>query len=144
MSQKVAKHVLEKQREAIASLSIGEFITSKEAAEILKVSKQAFSKNSKIKRGFIYSVKIGNRNLYHSRSVSLFGERGDGRFPLLTSVEAGTAVDYRTPTGMTAGMDYGPNQPEMPKGAWLFQGSTDEKWPTLRVVEKLAQTERTE
>lgn len=66
----------------IGQLPIDDFIFSNDVCSILKISRQAFNKNPKIRKGFIYSVKKGSYRLYHKRSVELFNETGDGRFPL--------------------------------------------------------------
>lgn len=79
-TKKINKYILEKENEAISSLPIKHFISQNEAAEILNVSKQAFSKNSRIQRGFIYSVTIDNKKLYYKKSVEEFKRSGkDGR-----------------------------------------------------------------
>lgn len=63
------------QREAV-----GNFISASETANILEISGQALSKNRRIRRGFIYGIKIGKITLYHKKSVELFKCAGDGRF----------------------------------------------------------------
>ena len=78
----VITHVREQERNAIASLSSDDLITAGQAAELLGVSKQAFSKNPKIKKGYVYFTQIGNKKVYFKRSVELFRETGDGRFPI--------------------------------------------------------------
>lgn len=82
ISNKVTDYVKTKEQEAINSLPIGEFISLNEAAEILGVTKQAFSKNPKIKRGWIYSTHIGERKYYYLKSVEFFKKKKDGRIPL--------------------------------------------------------------
>ena len=62
--------------------SIGNFISSSDAAKILNMSSQALSKNRRISRGFIYWIKIGKAKLYHKKSVNLYKRNGDGRFKL--------------------------------------------------------------
>lgn len=76
----ILKYVRSKEADAIASLPVGEFITPNQAIEILGCTKQAFSKNLRIKRGFIMSVLIGGKQLYHKKSVELFKLKNDGRF----------------------------------------------------------------
>ena len=66
----------------ISKLPIKEFVFATEAAMLLGITKQAFSKNPRIKNGFIYSVSLGNKKLYHLKSVLLFKGKGDGRFNL--------------------------------------------------------------
>jgi hypothetical protein len=80
---KVREYVQLKECELIDSLPVGDFISLNEAAAILEVTKQAFSKNPKVKRGIIVSTKIDNKVLYLRKSVEHFKENGkDGRFVL--------------------------------------------------------------
>jgi hypothetical protein len=79
-TKKINAYVEKKEAEAILSLPIGDFISLNEAAIILGKTKQAFSKDSRIKRGFIYSVMVDNRKLYYKKSVEAFKQTGkDGR-----------------------------------------------------------------
>ncbi len=70
------------EREAIANLPAEDLISAGQAAEILGVTKQAFSKNPKIKKGFVYFVSVGTKKVFFRSSVTLFQKVGDGRFPL--------------------------------------------------------------
>lgn len=77
--------VVEEKRDSvidgyIKSESIGNFISSAETAKILEISRQALSNDRRIRRGFIYGIKIGKITLYHKKSVELFKCAGDGRF----------------------------------------------------------------
>ena len=85
-SDKAIDYIANRENQLIKKLPIGEFLTANEAAKILKITKQAFSKHPKIKRGLIYSINIGNRKYYHEKSVSLFKEIKNGKF-LLTGQE---------------------------------------------------------
>ncbi|WP_417910248.1 hypothetical protein [Candidatus Electronema sp. PJ] len=69
----------------ISNLPVKQFITAAEAAEILGITRQAFHKHQRIKKGFIYSAVIGGMRLYSKKSVQLFKEKKDGRFPLAVS-----------------------------------------------------------
>jgi len=80
--EKAISYIEKEEQIAINSLPIGEFVTSKEAAEILGITKQAFSKNHKIKQGVIYSAEIGWKKYYYKKSVELFKEKGNGKFLL--------------------------------------------------------------
>ena len=82
-SEKVLNYVENKEQEAIGSLPIGEFITTNQAAEILGISKQAFSKDPKIKRGFILSHEIGGKKLFLRKSVELFKKKKNGIFQIV-------------------------------------------------------------
>ena len=79
-SHEVITHVREQERNAIASLSSDDLITAGQAAGLLGVSKQAFSKNPKIRKGYVYFTQIGTKKAYFRRSVELFKQTGDGRF----------------------------------------------------------------
>lgn len=71
---------------AIGQLPIDNFITLNEAAALMEVSKQAFQKNPRVKRGFVYSVKKGRSDLYDKRSVELFKATRDGRYLIRSDV----------------------------------------------------------
>jgi hypothetical protein len=69
-------------KERLEKFPISEFISASEVADILGISKQALHKHQRIKNGFIFSVKHNGRIEYHKKSVEMFKEKGDGRFPL--------------------------------------------------------------
>jgi len=79
---KATDFIEKEEQKVINNLPIGEFVSTKEAAAILEITKQAFSKNQRIKRGLIYSTKISERKYYHRKSVELFKEKNNGKFPL--------------------------------------------------------------
>jgi hypothetical protein len=68
--------------ELLSEIPIKDFISISETLKLLGITRQAFHKNQKIKRGFIYKVKIGTSTLYLKQSLDLFIKNGDGRFPL--------------------------------------------------------------
>ena len=70
------------ERMAIGSLSGDQLLSAGQAAEILGVTKQAFSKNPKVKKGHIYFTSVGNKKIYFRSSVELFKASGDGRFQI--------------------------------------------------------------
>ncbi len=84
-SEFVIRYVRKKEMDAICKLPAGDLISADDAAMILGITKQAFSKNTKIKRGFIFSINVGKRALYFKSSVLKFKESGDGRIQLATS-----------------------------------------------------------
>ena len=67
---------------AIDSLSGDQLLSAGQAAEMLGVTKQAFSKNPKVKKGHIYFTSVGNKKIYFKSSVELFKDSGDGRFQI--------------------------------------------------------------
>lgn len=81
-SEEVLKYVREKEQIAIENMPVVDFITAGEAANILGVTKQAFSKSPKIKRGLIYNIQKGSSRLFLRKSVELFQEKGNGKFLL--------------------------------------------------------------
>jgi hypothetical protein len=66
---------------------IGSFVSARTAARMIGHTKQAFSKNQRIKNGFIYSVEVDKRRLYLRSSVRAFGKTGDGRHRLFAQTE---------------------------------------------------------
>ena len=83
---KIEQKEQELQNYLIGQLPISEFILASEAATILGISKQAFNKHRRIKKGFIYSVIFGMKKLYNKKSVNLFKNIGDGRFELFNQL----------------------------------------------------------
>lgn len=81
-SDKAIDYIAKKEKEAINNLPVKDFITANEASKILEITKQAFSKHPKIKRGLIYFVKIGGRKYYNRKSVELFKDKGNGKYLL--------------------------------------------------------------
>jgi hypothetical protein len=79
---KAIDFIANEEKRAIADLPIKDFITAKEAAKILEITKQAFSKHPRIKRGLIYSIQIDDRKYYDRKSVELFKEKGNGKYLL--------------------------------------------------------------
>ena len=80
--RRVAEYLEMLEKNAIISLPADNLISAGQAAGILGVSKQAFSKNPKIKKGFVYFTFVGTKKVYFRSSVELFKSRGDGRFPI--------------------------------------------------------------
>ena len=86
-AQKVSRNLKLAERAAIGQLAIDDFVTLTEAAKLLRVSKQAVSKNPRIKRGLVFFVKKGSSVLYHKKSLELFKANGDGRFKLVSDTK---------------------------------------------------------
>ncbi len=105
-SDKAVDLIAEKERKAISNLPIRDFITANEASKILGITKQAFSKHPKIKRGLIYFVKIGNRKYYNRKSVELFKKKNNGKFllpkqELYPTYKKESIADQKTPRYIT-------------------------------------------
>ncbi|NNK95544.1 MAG: hypothetical protein HKP41_14430 [Desulfobacterales bacterium] len=81
--RKVADYLKMLEKNAIISLPADNLISAGQAAGILGISKQAFSKNPKIKKGFVYFTYVGTKKVYFRSSVELFKRSGDGRFPII-------------------------------------------------------------
>lgn len=81
-SEKISSYIRQEEQCAIGMMPIEAFITATEAAALLEITKQAFSKNNRVKRGLIYSVTKGNNKLYLKESVELFKEKNNGKFLL--------------------------------------------------------------
>lgn len=93
MANKAHEYINQAEKEALSSIAIKEFVSLNESAKILGLTKQGFSKNSRIKRGFIYSIKVGNKKFFYRKSVESFKKTGDGRIKL----EAHKRVDKKDP-----------------------------------------------
>lgn len=91
-SQKIDDARKEQEERLIAGLPVGDFVSAHDAMALLGMTKQAFHKHHRIKRGFIYSIKIGGRAFYHKKSVELFRQSKDGRFPLMPTLKA--SIEY--------------------------------------------------
>jgi len=81
-SRKIIKFVREYEQSLVDKLPVKEFISPAEAYSLLNITKQAFSKNPKIKRGMIYNTLIGGKRVFHKKSVELFKKTGNGKFLL--------------------------------------------------------------
>ncbi len=81
-ADKVTIFVRNKEQEAINNLPACDFISLNQAAELLGITKQAFSKHPRIKRGFIYSITIDDKKFFYKRSVEAFKATKDGRVSL--------------------------------------------------------------
>ena len=84
---KAFEFIVNEEQRLINMLPIGEFISANEAAAILGVTKQAFSKHPKIKSGLVFSTIISNRKFYNKKSVELFKKNGNGKFLLRRHVK---------------------------------------------------------
>jgi hypothetical protein len=103
-AKRVEDCVLEKERALIDALPIGEFVTGIEAAEILGITKQGFSKNQRIRNGFIVSKRMDGRIFYYRPSVVAFaGPKKDGRINLTLKNEAMNNPKYQSPILAFAG-----------------------------------------
>ena len=69
--------------ELIRAHSIGEFLNAADTATILGISRQALHKHHRISNGFIYQTRLSGKTVYLKKSVLLFKQVGDGRFPLM-------------------------------------------------------------
>lgn len=85
-SKKVTDYVKQKEQEAINKLPFEDFITLGDAAKILDISKQAFSKNPRIRRGLILFAEIGGRKCFLKASVLKYKQTKNGilELPLYT------------------------------------------------------------
>jgi hypothetical protein len=66
-SKKILEFVKKQETRVIRRIPFDDFVSLNEAAEILNVTKQALSKNPKIKNGLIYSAMIGDRRYYFGK-----------------------------------------------------------------------------
>jgi len=61
---------------------VEDFISAAETAELLGISRQALHKHRRIRRGFIYQIRRYGKTEYLKKSVQLYKDTGDGRFPI--------------------------------------------------------------
>jgi len=71
-----------KLEELLRDQPLREFVTAPEASRLLGISRQALHKNRRIKKGFVFYTRFGSGILYLKKSLELFKETGDGRYPL--------------------------------------------------------------
>ena len=81
-ADKVADFIKNREQHVINNLPVSDFISLNQAADLLGISKQAFSKHPRVKRGFIYSITIDNKKFFYKRSVEAFRDTKDGRVSL--------------------------------------------------------------
>jgi len=74
--------IKERKHQFINNLPIRDFITAKETAKLLGVSRQALNKNRRIKKGFVHQTTLGENTVYVKKSVVQYQRSGDGRYPL--------------------------------------------------------------
>ena len=82
MTEAIEKERDRRISEFIENSPVKDFVSSSEAATMLGVSRQAFHKNRRVKRGFIYQTKLSGTPVYLKQSVVQYKDTGDGRFPL--------------------------------------------------------------
>lgn len=125
-SHYVTSYVKELEKTALNNLPAGDLITASEAANILGITKQGFSKSPRIRRGFIYSVKIGNRKLYSKRSTELYSETKDGRFRLNAPSESASKIYIISPpTPLLKPQEYiHQTEEQQPADLWCLEDKT--------------------
>lgn len=89
--------ILESKREQILdqwikSQPLDSFLSAAQTASLLGISRQALHKHIRIRRGFIYQTKFDGRTMYLGKSVVLFKQTGDGRFPFYVPPESRTSL----------------------------------------------------
>lgn len=82
MSRAIETERSRRIHQLLGELPLADFVSSSEATSILGISRQAFHKNRRIKRGFIYQTKFAGVTVYLRDSVLRFKRTADGRFPL--------------------------------------------------------------
>jgi hypothetical protein len=64
------------------SFPLKDFVSSSEASAILGISRQALHKSKKINLGLVFHAQLSDKTVYLRKSLELFRDTGDGRFPL--------------------------------------------------------------
>ncbi len=137
--------IIEEKREKIrlariGKLPVSEFISAIEAANILGISKQAFNKHRRVKRGFIYSFESNGRRIYHKKSVELFKETEDGRFPLNdqpTLIEIKYVSTQKQITDVPSWDRIHSENREKIKSFYNYTGMIIETWETGKTLPRL-------
>lgn len=132
--------IIEQKEEEILNRMLGQqpianFISSKEAAEILGISRQAFHKHRKIKNGFIYSVRKNGTKFFHKKSVELFKQHGDGRFsldPKENTVKQNINTARYSSFTTSINKSYGPSGPYID-----IINISPELWQTRNLLDKI-------
>jgi hypothetical protein len=81
--------VIQREDEAIGKIPINQFVSASKASEMLGITKQAFSKDQRIKNRFIIQCKIEGdekKVFYYIPSVTRYRQNRDGRFILDDSI----------------------------------------------------------
>jgi len=89
-SRKFDKQRSEVLQELLQSRPLRDFVSASEAIKMLRISRQAFHKHRRIKRGFIFQTLFNGRTVYLKESVRRFKDHEDGRYRLRwpeTSIE---------------------------------------------------------
>lgn len=77
--------IVETTARLLNRLPVGDFVMARQAAALLGISVQAFSKHRRIQRGFVHQIDLDGHTCYNRASLLLFKRTGDGRFPLATT-----------------------------------------------------------
>jgi hypothetical protein len=89
--------------EMLQSFPLRDFVTATRAGVMLGISRQALHKHRRIRRGFIFKTQFADRTLYLNKSVLLFKDTGDGRFPLVEPEKEIADTPSQTATGIFVG-----------------------------------------
>lgn len=81
--EKIEEAMDRRREELLMGKPIKAFINSAQAILLLKCTRQAFNKNKRIKRGFIYHVNRDGVKDYLRESVEQYKKTGDGRIALI-------------------------------------------------------------
>lgn len=93
--QAIETRIDEIRNEYILNEPIGAFISAADASAMLGITRQALHKHRRIRRGFIYCTTIGGVKVYHKKSVELFRDTKDGRFPFYRPVSTPASTQYK-------------------------------------------------
>lgn len=91
-----------KLEELLRQQPIGAFVTASEAGNMLGISRQALHKHRRIRRGFIFHIRLGEGVVYLRESVARFLTNGDGRFRLTPGAQAAEALPCGRRSASTA------------------------------------------
>lgn len=72
----------------LQGLPCNESVCATTAAEILGMTRQGLQQHRKIRRGFVHSFFYEGKIHYNVKSLKLYKETGDGRFPLVKQAKS--------------------------------------------------------
>jgi len=78
----------------LGSLPLKDFVCPTEAATILGISRQALHKSKKINLGLVFHAQLSDKAVYLRKSLELFRDTGDGRFPLGSRIAQPDIASY--------------------------------------------------
>jgi len=100
MASEIDKTARERRQALISQFPLSDFLSAKQTASLLGVTRQALNKNRRIKRGFIYQSSLDGVNYYLKQSVVQYQKSQDGRFLLDSESTANKRAFHSCSSGL--------------------------------------------